>query len=229
MPIALGVAIDAAEPALRLTQAREAEARGCESIWLEADGDEGVFEALGRLAATTQSVRLGTLGLALASRHPLVSAREITALDHDSGGRVEIGLAETGGAALGEAITLCKRLFCDPSVDHRGACFVQDEVVLAPRPVQRPWPRMHLTGASDQALDRAARLADGWIALGHTPASIADPLERIRARRARAETLDGRFQVSARAEPDSRAELERWREAGVDRLIVSLATLRRLG
>jgi len=44
----------------------------------------------------------------------------------------------------------------------------------------------------------------------------------------RAETFDGRFQVSARAEPRDRAELTRWQEAGVDRLIVSLAALRRL-
>jgi alkanesulfonate monooxygenase SsuD/methylene tetrahydromethanopterin reductase-like flavin-dependent oxidoreductase (luciferase family) len=76
--------------------------------------------------------------------------------------------------------------------------------------------------------DRASRMADGWLAVGHTPRSIARKLARIRAGRARAETLDGRFSVSARAEPADRAELAKWRDAGVDRLIVSLAALRSL-
>jgi alkanesulfonate monooxygenase SsuD/methylene tetrahydromethanopterin reductase-like flavin-dependent oxidoreductase (luciferase family) len=229
MPIALGLAIDSADPAERLAQAREAESRGCESIWLDGSAGEDVFAALAHLAEATREVRLGTLAHALALRHPLVSAREIAALDRISGGRVEVGLADAGGTALAEAITVCKKLFCDPSVEHRGAHFSQDEIALDPRPEQRPWPRLHLGGASDEALDRAARMADGWLATGHTPASIAAPLAVIRARRTRAETLDGRFQVSVRAEPAGRSEFESWHEAGVDRLIVSISTLRRLG
>lgn len=229
MPIALGLAIETADPVMQLAQAREAESRGCESIWLDAANGEDAFAALARLAEATRGVRLGTLSHALASRHPLVSSRAIATLDRDSGGRVEVGLADLGGAALAEAITVCKKLFCDPSVEHRGAFFAQEEVALEPRPAQKPWPPIHLGGASDEALDRAARMADGWLASGHSPASIAAPLDFIRARRARAETLDGRFQVSARAEPAERGELEGWQEAGVDRLIVTIATLRRLG
>jgi len=228
MPIALGLALDEADPALWLEQALEAEAYGCESIWLGPGAGDDSFAVLARLAASTARMRIGTLAHALALRHPLVSAREIAALDRDSGGRVEIGLADAGDAALAEAITVCKKLWSDPSVEHRGACFAFDEIALEPRPAQKPWPRIHLGGESDAALNRAARMGDGWLAIGHTPASIVARLAFLRARRVDAETIDGRFQVSARAEPHDRAELEQWRAAGVDRLILSLTTLRRL-
>lgn len=228
MPVVLGFALADRDPTRRLAQVREAEALGCESIWLEVRPDEDVIEALGVLARATSRLRLGTWGYSLAERHPLLSARAIARLDRDSGGRAEIGLCDEGGAALAEAITVCKRLFCDPSVEHRGACFELEPTVLDSRPTQKPWPRLHLAGESDASLERVARLADGWLAVGHSPESIAAPLARLRARRARAETLDGRFQISVRAEPKSRADLSDWRRAGVDRVIVSLETLRRL-
>ncbi len=229
MSVALGLALTEPDSAARLEQALEAEARGCESLWLEARAGESAFAALSLLARGTTRVRLAVWGHALAARHPLVSAREIAELDCASSGRAEIGLLDAGDAALAEAIGVCKRLWCDPTVEHRGVCFDLDETGLELRPVQRPWPRLHLAGESDAALARAARLGDGWLATGHSPESIAAPLAQLHAKRARAETQDGRFQVSARAEPRDRAELARWREAGVDRVIVSLETLRRLG
>lgn len=228
MALALGVAIAPADPARRLEQAREAERIGAESIWLEARAGEDALAALAELARQTSRLRLATLGLALESRHPLLSARAVAELDRLSLGRLELGLRDAESGALAEAIVVCKKLWCDPSVEHRGASFALEETALEAKPLQRPWPRLHLAGDSDAALDRVARLADGWLAAGHTPASIGARLAHIRERRARAETLDGRFQTSARAEPASRAELADWEAAGVDRLIVSLDALRRL-
>ncbi len=227
-PVALGVALSGNDGGSRVALAREAEALGCESLWLEAREGGDAFASLREVVESTSRVRVGIWAYALAARHPLESAREIAALDRSSGGRVEIGLADSDGAALAEALTLCKRLWADPSVEHRGACFALDEIALEPRPSQKPWPRIHLAAASERSLDRAARMADGWLALDHTPASIAAPLVYLRDRRERAETLDGRFQISARAEPWDLAELGAWRAAGVDRLIVSPAALRRL-
>lgn len=228
MPLVLGLALAEADPARRLAQALEAERLGCESLWLEARAEEDALATLAELARATSRVRLATRGFALEARHPLVSARAFVELDHASGGRVEIGLRDADGASLAEAITVCKKLWCDPTVEHRGASFEVDETAPELRPLQRPWPRLHLEGESDASLDRASRMTDGWLAVGHSPASIGAPLTRIRARRTRAETLDGRFQVSVYAEPGSRAELAAWQDAGVDRLIVSLATLRAL-
>ena len=226
VPIALGLVLDEPDPARRIALALEAEALDCESIWLSPERDEDGLLALAALARATSRLRVGIWGHALASRHPLVSAGEIAAADLASGGRVEVGLCDAGGAALAEAITVCKKLWSDPSVEHRGSCFALDETSLAKRPVQKPWPRLHLAGDSDAALYRAARMGDGWIAVGHSPASIATPLRRLREHRAHAETLDGRFQVSARADGADRAELLRWQEAGVERLIVTFEALR---
>lgn len=228
MPIALGLSLDDPAPARRVAIAREAEALGCESLWLSPRADEDGLAALAALADATTRLRVGIWGHGLAERHPLVSARAIAGADLASSGRVEIGVRDAGGAALGEAITVCKKLWSDPSVEHRGACFALDETSLAERPLQKPWPRLHLAGDSEAALYRAARMGDGWIAVGHSPESIAAPLRRLRELRARAETLDGRFQVSARMDTADGAELERWLEAGVERLILTLASLRLL-
>jgi alkanesulfonate monooxygenase SsuD/methylene tetrahydromethanopterin reductase-like flavin-dependent oxidoreductase (luciferase family) len=228
MPLALGIALAEPDPARRLEQMREAERLGAESLWLEPRPGEDALAALAELARATSRLRLATWGHALEARHPLVSARAVAELDRLSGGRVELGLRDVDSASLAEAILVCKKLWCDPTVEHRGASFALDETALGERPLQRPWPRLHLAGESDAALERAARLTDGWLGVGHSPASIAAPLARIRAERVRAETLDGRFQISVRAEPEDRAELDAWQGAGVDRLIVSFATLRRL-
>jgi len=227
-PVALGLAVVETDPAGRIEMALEAEAMGCESLWLEERAGEDVFASLARLARRTTHLRLGIWGHSLGVRHPMVSARAIAELDLESGGRAEVGVRDAEGAALVEAITVCKKLWCDPSVEYRGVCYELDETTLDIRPEQRPWPRLHLDGESDASLGRAARMADGWLAFGHSIASIAAPLARLRVLRARAETNDGRFQISVRAEPASRAELIDWRNAGVDRLIVSLASLRSL-
>jgi alkanesulfonate monooxygenase SsuD/methylene tetrahydromethanopterin reductase-like flavin-dependent oxidoreductase (luciferase family) len=228
MPIALGLALDDPDPRRRVEIAREAEALGCESLWLSPSAGEDGLAALTALALATRRLRVGIWGHALADRHPLVSAGEIAAADLACAGRVELGLRDAGGPALGEAITVCKKLWSDPSVEHRGACFALDETTLGQRPVQKPWPRLHLAGDSDEALYRAARMGDGWIAVGHSPTSIGAPLRRLRELRARAETLDGRFQVTARAGAVDPAELARWHAAGVERVIVTLEALRAL-
>ena len=89
------------------------------------------------------------------------------------------------------------------------------------RPIQKPWPPLQVGGESPAALRRAARQADGWIGLGHTPESVRAPVAALTELRERSETADGHFWVTVGGEVGGREGLARWRDAGVDRLIVS--------
>jgi probable F420-dependent oxidoreductase len=95
--------------------AREAEARGLDSMWLPehthipvsrvtppATGDVELPEqykrcldplvALGAAASATTSLRLGTGILLAAQREPIVTAKAVATLDHLSGGRAVLGV-----------------------------------------------------------------------------------------------------------------------------------------
>jgi probable F420-dependent oxidoreductase len=95
--------------------AREAEARGLESLWLPEHthiplsrrtppptGDGELKEeykrsldplvALGAAAAATSVLRLGTGILLPAQREPIVTAKAVATLDHVSGGRASLGV-----------------------------------------------------------------------------------------------------------------------------------------
>ena len=48
-------------------------------------------------------------------------------------------------------------------------------VMFEPKPVQKPWPPVHVGGESGAALRRAARAGDGWVGMAHTLESIGDP------------------------------------------------------
>ena len=52
-------------------------------------------------------------------------------------------------------------------------------VMFEPKPVQKPWPPIHVGGESDAALRRAARVGDGWIGITHTLESVRRPVELL--------------------------------------------------
>lgn len=112
---------------------------------------------LGAIAQATSRVLVGPLVTPLARRRPWQVAKEVTTLDHLSGGRAVLGVgvgepsaadfADQGdpaahrerAAVLDEGLDLLAALLAGGAVDHRGARFeVHSELV--PVPVQRPRP-----------------------------------------------------------------------------------------
>jgi alkanesulfonate monooxygenase SsuD/methylene tetrahydromethanopterin reductase-like flavin-dependent oxidoreductase (luciferase family) len=147
---------------------------------------------LGALAAATRRLRLGVGCMAsFPVRDPLVFAYQWATLDLLSRGRMLLaactGLVGGGASAregahwgvtdreraerLVENIEICRKLWAEERVSHKGRFRSFEDVTLAPRPVQQPcpiWiasnPRPPLAGpALDRALHRVARHADGWM------------------------------------------------------------------
>ena len=123
------------------------------------------------LAGKTERIRFGTHVFNIGLRHPFVTARSVATLDIVSGGRAEFGVGaswleaewdavgldfKTRGRRVDEAITVCQRLWSDSVIEHHGENFDFGPVMFEPKPVQSPWPPMHIGGDGAAALRRAA-------------------------------------------------------------------------
>jgi probable F420-dependent oxidoreductase len=194
------------------------------------------FAYLAFLAARCPGLRLGTHVYNLALRHPFVAARAVATLDVVSGGRAEIGIGagwleeewvaaqldfHTRGRRLDEALDVCTRLWSEPEVEHHGEFFDFAPVAFEPKPVQRPRPPVLIGGESPAALRRAARAGDGWLGMGHTFESAAARVAQLRQLLEEHDRAGAPFQIVVGGPVTSAADLERWEEVGVTRLIVA--------
>jgi probable F420-dependent oxidoreductase len=188
------------------------------------------------LAGQTSQIRFGTNVYNLGLRHPFTVARALTTADLISGGRVAFGIGaswlsqewealqlpfETRGRRVDEAIGILKRLFTEDVVEHQGEFFTFQPVKFMPKPVQSPWPPMLIGGDSPAAMRRAAHLGDGWLPMAQTLETLPGNLRRIAAMRADA-GRDGVFEVTLQMNTPVDADaLRRYRDAGVDRVLVT--------
>jgi alkanesulfonate monooxygenase SsuD/methylene tetrahydromethanopterin reductase-like flavin-dependent oxidoreductase (luciferase family) len=149
---------------------------------------------LGAIATATDRVVLGPLVTPLSRRRPWVVAKQITTLDHLSGGRSVLGVglgapadadfADLGEVAadrerakiLDEALDVLDALLRGPTM-HDGARF-SVRTDLRPRPVQQPRPPIWVAGYVPHRRPLArARRWDGVVPLGSdeplTPQALA--------------------------------------------------------
>jgi alkanesulfonate monooxygenase len=148
-------------------------------------------------AAYTNRMRLGTAVLLMPIRNPALLARQVGTLDTLSGGRVALGLSLGGrenehasaGATyrqrarrLEEGIEVLRRLFAGEDANFKGRFYELNDATITPRPAQGSGLPMLLGAGSDAGLERAGRLADGWIAGGGgTPETFASNWQKVRA------------------------------------------------
>ncbi|HKF77185.1 MAG TPA: TIGR03619 family F420-dependent LLM class oxidoreductase [Candidatus Dormibacteraeota bacterium] len=213
-----------ASPANIVRAARLAEDLGFESVWttdhvvVPAEQEDlfgrTVYDPLATLAYVagfTSRVKLGVAVLVVPYRHPLPLAKTLATLDQLSGGRVvlgaglgwlpgefeALGLDVRRRASLTEdglqAMRACWR---SETPSHRGPHFAFDGVLFAPRPVgDLP---VWIGGVSDAALERAARLGEGWISDGQTFEELTASLQVLDRRLAEAGRDRSGFTVALR-------------------------------
>lgn len=193
-----------------------------------------VFTMLAFFAGRTGRIRLGTNVYNIGLRHPFVTARAVSTLDIVSDGRVELGigaswLAEEWAAAgldfasrggrVDEALEVCKRLWTEPEIEHKGEHFEFAPVAFEPKPVQAGGPPISVGGDSVPALRRAALFGDGWIPMNTPVSGVAAARAQIERQR-EAAGREGEFTVTLMGAPASPADVEAYEQAGVNRLVV---------
>lgn len=193
------------------------------------------FVVLGAISAVAPSVRLGTHVYNIGLRHPFVTARAAATLDVFSQGRLELGIGAswleeewdavgldfaTRGRRVDESIDICRQLWRDRVVEHAGEFFEFGPVAFEPKPVQQPLP-LHIGGDSLPALRRAARTAQGWIGMIHTPESFAVATATLRQLCVDAGRPEDAVMCTALGGHPSASDVDAWRWAGCGRLIVA--------
>lgn len=118
---------------------------------------------------------------------------------------------EKRGARLDEMLLALHRLWTGEVVEVSGPNYTLPPCSITPTP-NDPIP-VYVGGVSDIAIRRAAR-NDGWIGIYHTVDETRSIMERIRAAREKAGTLDRPFRamlaVLAEPTPELCEELEGW-------------------
>jgi probable F420-dependent oxidoreductase len=176
---------------------RRAEELGFDSIWVQEQllGRDPSLEpvvSLAFAAASTSRVRLGTATIVAPLRNPVHLAKSLATIDQLSHGRLVAGLSigevraiyETIGVSMStrtsrleELIAAMRSFWLEPSPSFNGAHWSFESAPMEPKPVQKPGPPIWLGSHARVGINRAARIADGWIGAGGS--SMDDFADRV--------------------------------------------------
>ena len=200
-----------ATPANLASFTAQAEAAGYASVWTfqrlivpEGSAMEPVYHsvldpmvALGYAAAGTSRIRLGVAVVNMPYLSPAYLAKQAATVDVLSGGRLDLGLGlgwmpeeftAAGGVMAGrgartaEYIEVMRHLWSGRVAGFSGEFYSVPAARMAPEPVQRPGPPILLGGTAARALERAGRLADGWVTSSRTDLTrIGEGIKTVRA------------------------------------------------
>lgn len=154
------------------------------------------FDAVPTLTAAamvTSRIPLGTMVASPNFRHPVSFARQLTALDDVSGGRMVLGVgAGAGGQSFdtkvlgqpeltvreradrfAEFVELLDRLLTTDHVTWSGRHYSAVDARNLPGCVQRPRIPFVIAGNGKRSIAMAARLGDGWVTTGAPAGGLA--------------------------------------------------------
>src|SRR5919197_4255288 len=157
--------------------AREVEELGLDSLWVpdhlvNTIGSRPFYEGgttLAALGRATSRVRIGTLVSSIVFREPGLLAKQAIAVDHVSGGRLEVGVGP-GSDRDNEAAG--RRPWTPRERSDRLRSFVEelDGLLRGDEqrgfPLQRPRPPLTIAAWSPRNIRLAAELADRWNTMG---------------------------------------------------------------
>ena len=191
------------------------------------------FVTMGYLAALTSRIKLTTGVLVLPQRQTALAAKQAAEVDVLSGGRLILGVGvgnseieyealreslHDRGRRLDEQIEVLRLLWTQPAVTFHGKYHDLSDVAINPRPLQRPIP-IWVGGRADAVLERAGRVADGWVPSSGT--DLSPMIEKIaRSAEAAGRSIDDVLIAPRLMEPlesgpeEWLAMAEAWRDQG---------------
>jgi alkanesulfonate monooxygenase SsuD/methylene tetrahydromethanopterin reductase-like flavin-dependent oxidoreductase (luciferase family) len=157
-------------------------------------GMDGLIQAAASLGYRPDlAVYVGLYLLPL--RHPVPVARQLSDLAELAPGKLTLGVGiggedrhevaacgvdpATRGKRMDESLTILRKLTAGERVTFHGDYFDVDDVLVRPIPT-KPAPLI-VGGRSQAAIDRAARLGDGWLGIWISPTRFAAATAAIAA------------------------------------------------
>jgi probable F420-dependent oxidoreductase len=198
------------------------------------------FVALTAAALSTTTLKLGTAVLLVLQRDPFYLAKATATLDLISGGRLLVGVGVGWNVeelenhssipwgqryrAMTEAVEALRALWTEDEASFHGTYFDFDPVYSFPKPVQRPHPPILCGTAGRVGTKYAVQWADGWMPIDAGGADMGRKLERFRQTAADAGRDPATIEITVHVFGDpTQGELERYREVGVDRVVLGPA------
>jgi probable F420-dependent oxidoreductase len=195
-----------------------------------------LFSALSVIAYVTERIKIGSGVCLIIQRDPIITAKEVAAVDRISNGRFLFGVGagwnreemenhgtdyRTRFTRMRESVEAMKAIWVEDEAEYHGKIVDFDPIWCWPKPVQKPHPPVLIGGVGERVLDRVVAYGDEWI-----PGSVKRPEalgERIAELQRRAEAA-GREPIPVTvwgAKPEVRL-LERLKNAGVTRSLFYL-------
>ncbi|MCP4907659.1 MAG: LLM class flavin-dependent oxidoreductase [bacterium] len=180
-----------------IDQARAADAGGFDCWWSVEHHSAAAFSIssapemmLTVLAQHTDRIRLGTSGILapFAIHHPVRIAERAAWLDVFSGGRLELGLARSGGAEweifgvdaersraeVRESLRMIPKMWAPGSFSWNSELIRIPEREIMPKPIQGPHPPLWLTVTGPDSCEQA-----GLLGVGMLGSANFSPLEHV--------------------------------------------------
>ena len=195
------------------------------------------FVALSFAAAVTKKLKLGTGICLVPQRDPIVTAKSIASLDMLSGGRFIFGIGggwnveemndhgaeyKTRFKMLREHILAMKALWTEEEASFHGEFVNFDPCWSYPKPAQDPHPPVVLGGESIHTLRRVVEFCEGWFPRAGPGFDPVDGMARLKAVADEAGRDMDTLSVSVFRAPADAAELDRYAEAGITRVLFEL-------
>jgi len=194
------------------------------------------FVVLTAAAAATTTLLVGTGVCLVVQRDPIQTAKLVASIDQVSGGRFLFGVGdgwnademanhgtafETRHKLARERIEAMKAIWTQSKAEYHGEFVDFDPMMTWPKPVQKPYPPIHVGGAHPYGLRRALRYGDAWMPHRSRPA-YPDVAEKIPQARQYMQEQGREVPITIWGGRPELAMLERDRALGVERVIVSL-------
>jgi len=194
------------------------------------------FIALTAAAIATTTIKLGTGVCLITERDPIVTAKEVGSLDLLSEGRFLFGIGAGWNAeemenhgtkfeerwkVLEERIEAMKACWTTEDSEYHGKYVDFDPIWSWPKPVQKPHPPIIMGAASAWGRERVARYCNGWIPLPAQMRNIKEEIADLEARLHRHDRKLEDIEISFFWAPDDADQLKRYRDLGVDRVILA--------
>lgn len=149
------------------------------------------------IAAKTDKIRLVLAVMVVPHRPAVVASKMLSTIDVLSGGRLVVGIGAgwlkteidavattpfaERGAVTDEYIDAFRAIWTQERVTFHGKYTNVDDLLIDPKPVQKPYPPIWVGGESGPSMRRAARIGDGWYPIGSNNAHLLDSLPRLEA------------------------------------------------
>jgi len=195
------------------------------------------FVALAAAASVTSRIRLGTGICLVVQRDPIHTAKEVASLDQLSGGRFLFGVGggwneeemndhgtplEGRFGLLRERVEAMVAIWTHDEAEYHGERVDFDPIYMWPKPVQKPYPPIHVGGAFPAAARRAVRYGDGWLPIGGRDDDLPTQVPEFRRMAREAGRDAAALEVSVFGVVPKEKVVARYRDAGVDRIVIGL-------